>query len=53
MTVKHTHQQCQQAVQGIKDLLKQIAHIEDDDLRKHICESAIDICNNLLREPPK
>jgi len=54
MTVKHTHQQCQQAVQGIKSLLEQMKRASDKDSNTiHVCESAIDICNNLLREPPK
>jgi len=53
MTVKHTHEQCQTAVEGIKKLIRQIDKIKDKDLRHHICESALDICNNLLREPEK
>jgi len=53
MTVKHTHTQCQQAVGGIKELLEQLQRLSTDDTAKHICESAIDICNNLLREPEK
>jgi uncharacterized protein YoaH (UPF0181 family) len=49
--VKHTHEQCQQAVQGIKDLIEHISRIEDIVVKNHICDSAIDLCNNLLREP--
>jgi len=51
--VKHTHEQCQQAVAGVKQLLEQIDRIEDKSLRKHICESAIELCDKLLREPRK
>lgn len=50
MTVKHTPKQCAQAMNGIKELLEQIKRIDDVELRNHICESAIDICDNLLRE---
>ena len=47
---KHTQAQCAQAMQGIKDLIEQIKRIEDEDVKKHICDSALDICNKLLRE---
>jgi len=50
MTVKHTPRQCQQAMQGIKDLIEQIRRIEDLEMKRHVCDSALDICNNLLRE---
>jgi hypothetical protein len=53
MTVKHTPAQCKQAMTGIKELLEQIRRIDDEDVKKHICDSAIDICNNLLREAKK
>ena len=48
--VKHTPEQCQQAMKGIKDLIEQIKRIEDPEVKKHVCDSAIDICNNLLRK---
>ena len=48
--IKHNKEQCAQAMQGIKELLEQIKRIDDVELRNHICESAIDICDNLLRE---
>ena len=51
--IKHTPEQCEQALAGIKDLIEQIKRIEDEDVKKHVCESAIDICNNLLRERGK
>ncbi len=52
--VKHTHEQCQQAVSGIKSLLEQIKRASDKDSNAiHVCESAIDICNQLIREPKK
>jgi hypothetical protein len=53
MEVKHTYEQCHQALEGIKNLLNQLKHINDLELRKHLCESAIEICDNLLREPPE
>jgi hypothetical protein len=54
MTFKHSHEQCQTAVSGIKNLLEQIKRAADKNSNTiHVCESAIDICNNLLREPDK
>lgn len=54
MTVKHTHEQCHEAVDGIKMLLEQIKRLSDKDSNAmHVCDSAIDICNKLLREPEK
>jgi len=53
MKVKHTHEQCQQAVAGIKDLIEQLQRLTTDETSIHVCESAIDICKNLLREPSK
>jgi len=53
MEVKHSYEQCHQALDGIKNLLRQIMNIEDIVIRNHLCESAIEICNNLLREPPE
>jgi hypothetical protein len=51
---KHTHNQCQTAVSAIKNLLEQIKRSSDKDSNAiHVCESAIDICNKLLREPEK
>jgi len=52
-SVKHSHEECQQAVSGIKELIEQIARIEDLEIKNHVCASAIDICNKLLREPLK
>jgi hypothetical protein len=52
MEYKHTHDQCQTAVSGIKTLLEQIKRLTDKDNNAvHVCDSAIDICNKLLREP--
>ena len=50
MPVKHTQEQCKQAMQGIKELIEQIRRIEDEEMKRHVCDSALDICNNLLRE---
>jgi len=51
--IKHTHEQCQKSVRAIQDLINRIDNIEDKTVRKHICESAIQICDQLLREPKK
>lgn len=48
--VKHTPADCAQAMQGIKDLIEQIKRIEDNDVKKHVCDSAIQICDQLLNE---
>jgi len=50
---KHNQAECDIAMNGIKDLIEQIKRIDDKDVKNHICESAIDICNNLLRERGK
>jgi len=49
---KHTHTECQTAVSAIKSLLEQIKRSTNKDSNSiHVCESALDICNKLLREP--
>lgn len=53
MIVKHTQEDCKTALAGIKKLIENIDRTEDEYLRHHICESAIDLCNKLLREPVK
>jgi hypothetical protein len=51
---KHTHNQCQTAVSAIKSLLEQIKRSSGKGNNTiHVCESALDICNKLLREPEK
>ena len=41
-------------IEKLKILLEQIKRASDKDSNTiYVCESAIDICNNLLREPPK
>ena len=52
--VKHSHEQCQTAVSGIKNLLEQIKRASDKNSNTiHVCESALDLCEKLLREPSK
>ena len=51
--VKHTHEECQIALDGVKKMIERIDRLEDKNLRHHVCESAIDLCNQLLREPLK
>jgi len=54
MAVKHTHEQCQTAVGAIKNLLEQIKRSANKNSNSiHVCESALDICEKLLREPKK
>ena len=36
---------------GVSLLLRQIENIEDSDLRRHLCQSAIEICEELLEDP--
>ena len=50
---KHTPEECAVAMNGIKDLVEQIKRIEDEDVKKHVCDSIIDLCNNLLRNGKK
>jgi hypothetical protein len=49
---KHTHEQCQQSVKAIKDLIKSIDQL-DEQTRKHTCDSVLQLCDQLLREPKK
>jgi hypothetical protein len=46
----HTKKQCTTALVGVKSLLKRIVFMQDDAVRKHTSESAIEIIDNLLRE---
>jgi len=50
MIVKHNQAQCLQAMIAIKDLVQQIKRIEDEDVKKHVCDSAIQLCDQLLNE---
>jgi uncharacterized protein YutE (UPF0331/DUF86 family) len=50
MIVKHNQAQCLQAMIAIKDLVQQIKRIDDEDVKKHVCDSALDLCNQLLRD---
>ena len=53
MTVKHTQEQCKKSMTAIKDLVEQIKRIEDKDVKNHVCDSVIQLCDQLLREPKK
>jgi uncharacterized small protein (DUF1192 family) len=46
----HNKRQCVTALVGVKELLDRIAHMNDEQVRKHTCDSAKEIINNLLRE---
>ena len=50
MLVKHNQAQCLQAMIAIKDLIQQIKRIDDEDVKKHICDSAIQLCDQLINE---
>jgi len=46
----HTKKQCTTALVGVKSLLERISFMKDDAVRKHTCDSAIEIIDNLVRE---
>jgi len=46
----HSKKQCVTALIGVKELLDRISYMEDEAVRKHTCESAKEIIDNLLRE---
>ena len=50
MIVKHNQAQCLQAMIAIKDLVQQIKRIDDEDVKKHVCDSDIQLCDQLLGE---
>ena len=50
MLVKHNQAQCLQAMIAIKDLVQQIKRIDDEDVKKHVCDSVIQLCDQLLNE---
>ena len=49
----HNKKQCHTALNGVKELLERISHMNDRAVRQHTCESAIEIINQLLRETKK
>ena len=49
----HSKKQCVTALIGVKELLDRISYMEDESVRKHTCESAKEIIDNLLREKDK
>jgi hypothetical protein len=49
----HSKKQCVTALVGVKEILDRIIHMEDKAVRRHTCESAKDIINQLLREKDK
>ena len=46
----HSKKQCVTALVGVKTLLDRISYMNDDTVRKHTCESAKAIIDNLLNE---
>lgn len=53
MTVKHSQDDCKQSMTAIKDLVEQIKRIQDQEVKNHVCDSVIQLCEQLLREPKK
>ncbi len=47
---EHSKDECRQVVVGTKELIQQIANIEDKELRKQVCESAIEMCDRLIND---
>ena len=47
---KHSNGECTEVLRGIKNILRQIKSIEHEPLRKELCESATELCEQLLRE---
>ncbi len=48
--IKHTPQDCAIAMTAIRDLVEQIKRIEDEDVKNHVCDSVLQLCNQLLNE---
>ncbi len=53
MPVKHTQAECKQAMTAMKELVEQIKRIDDQEVKNHVCDSVIQLCDQLLREPKK
>ena len=53
MPVKHTQAECKQAMAAMKELVEQIKRIDDQEVKNHVCDSIIQLCDQLLREPKK
>ena len=53
MLVKHTQEDCKQTMAAMKELVEQIKRIDDQDVKNHVCDSVIQLCDQLLREPNK
>ena len=49
--IKNTPEHFLVALAGVSLLLRQIENIEDSDLKRHLCQSAIEICDELLEDP--
>jgi len=50
---KHTQSECEEVLNGIKDIVKQINNIQDIELKRHLCEAVLDMCDRLLRDGKK
>jgi hypothetical protein len=51
--IQHSKEQCQQSVKALKILITKSIEIEDESISKHYLESALQLCDQLLREPLK
>jgi DNA-binding ferritin-like protein (Dps family) len=50
MPVKHTQAECKQAMAAMKELVEQIKRIDDQEVKNHVCDSIIQLCDQLLNE---
>jgi len=48
---KHSQDECKVVLSSIKDIIRQVSKVNDEYLRTQLCESAKDMCDQLLREP--
>jgi hypothetical protein len=53
MAIKHTHEQCQMCIKAIRKLVEKSYVVEDKTIRHHHLESALQLCDQLLRESKK
>ena len=48
---KHSKDECKVVISSIKDIIRQVSKVNDEYLRTQLCESAKEMCDQLLREP--
>jgi hypothetical protein len=50
---KHEANECRTAMTGMKQMLLKIMEIDDATMRKHVCEGALQLCDQLLKDGQK